>query len=59
MVDRVLSSPEPFVVDNDYVKLPKIRDLNDFVYDQTRYSFPNHGDGQRLNNRIVNNLQMD
>merc|ERR1712159_142016 len=49
-------SPQDLAIDNDYVKLPKFRPLDDFLFDLNRYSLPDHGNENRLHNRIVNNI---
>merc|ERR1712099_50238 len=61
LIDEVLqstsrASPDSYAIDNDYVKLPKLRDLEDFLFNIERYSLPVHGNTERLNNRMVNNI---
>lgn len=61
LIDEVLqstsrASPDSYAIDNDYVKLPKFRDLEDFLFNIERYSLPVHGNSERLNNRMVNNI---
>ena len=50
------SSTPDFVIQNDYIKLPKFRTLEDFLLQADRYSIPNHGNTDRFNNRVLNNL---
>merc|ERR1711976_1123428 len=62
LIDEVLQStsravsPDSYAIDNDYVKLPKFRDLEDFLFQIERYSLPTHGNTDRLNNRMINNI---
>ena len=39
-----------------YVKLPRWRDMEDFLLRVERYSLPTHGNSDRLHNRMANNI---
>ena len=50
------STSTEFAIQNDFIKLPKFRSLEDFLYNIDRYEIPNHGNLDRLKNRMMNNL---
>jgi len=61
-VNHVLSSTarhDPnleYAIDNEFVKLPRFRLMDDFLLNSSRYSLPTHGNSDRLHNRMINNL---
>ena len=40
----------------DEVKLPPLRSLDDFIFNTSRFGFPDFKNKERWNNRIVQNL---
>uniref|UniRef100_A0A914YE84 PRA1 family protein n=1 Tax=Panagrolaimus superbus TaxID=310955 RepID=A0A914YE84_9BILA len=51
-----MAATEQNIVLNKDVQLPPFRPLNEFIFDKTRYDWPNVGNFEKLNNRMYANL---